>query len=128
MYSRIHKRLRFYLFLGLKDLPTLVFLPGKSHGQRRLAGLQSIGSQRVGQDWTGMHYIWCVYICKIITIFPTIEENEKGSFFHSQWDLTSCQNVHRSQVAWSLPSSHLVWGWTCESNYISLWDALVQVQ
>ena len=31
----------------LKDLwqPTPVFLPGKSHGQRGLAGLQSMGSQ-----------------------------------------------------------------------------------
>ena len=30
--------------------PTLVFLPGESHGQRILAGYESIGSQRVGHD------------------------------------------------------------------------------
>ena len=30
--------------------PTLVFLPGKSHGQKSLVGLQSMGSQRVGHD------------------------------------------------------------------------------
>ena len=30
--------------------PTPVFLPGKSHGQRRLVGLQSMGLQRVGHD------------------------------------------------------------------------------
>ena len=30
--------------------PTPVFLPGKSHGQRRLAGLQSMESQRAGHD------------------------------------------------------------------------------
>ena len=30
--------------------PNLVFLPGKSHGQRSLAGLWSIVSQRVGLD------------------------------------------------------------------------------
>ena len=30
---------------------TPVFLPGKSHGQRRLAGLQSTGSKRVGHNW-----------------------------------------------------------------------------
>ena len=29
--------------------PTAVFLPGKSHGQRR--GLQSMGLPRVGHDW-----------------------------------------------------------------------------
>ena len=32
--------------------PTPVFLPGKSHGQRSLGRLQSIGSQRVGHDWS----------------------------------------------------------------------------
>ena len=30
--------------------PTPVFLPGKSHGQKSLVGLQSIGSQRVRDD------------------------------------------------------------------------------
>ena len=35
--------------------PTPVFLPGKSHGQRSLAGLQSIGSQRVGHNWGTEH-------------------------------------------------------------------------
>ena len=30
--------------------PTAVFLPGDSHGQRSLAGLQSLGSQRVGHE------------------------------------------------------------------------------
>ena len=30
--------------------PTPVFLPGESHGQEEIGGLQSIGSQRVGND------------------------------------------------------------------------------
>ena len=30
--------------------PTPVFLPGKSHGQRDLAGLQAMGLHRVGHD------------------------------------------------------------------------------
>ena len=35
---------------------TPVFLPGKFHGQRSLAGLQSMGSQRVRHDWAhSMH-------------------------------------------------------------------------
>ena len=29
---------------------TTVFLPGESHGERSLAGLQSMGSQKVGHD------------------------------------------------------------------------------
>ena len=35
-----------------KGILTLVFLPGKFHRQRCLAGLQSMGSQRVGQHKT----------------------------------------------------------------------------
>ena len=31
--------------------PTPVFLPGESHGQRSLVGLQSMGLQTVGEDW-----------------------------------------------------------------------------
>ena len=30
--------------------PTPIFLPGESHGQRSLGGLQSIGSHRVAHD------------------------------------------------------------------------------
>ena len=43
--------------------PSPVFLPGESHGQKELGGLQSMGSQRVGQGLvvetilsSGMHY------------------------------------------------------------------------
>ena len=39
---------RFLSLLGRQLKP--VFLPGKSHGQRSLAGLQLMGSQGVGQD------------------------------------------------------------------------------
>ena len=38
----------FLSLLGRQLKP--VFLPGKSHGQRSLAGLQSVGPQGVGQD------------------------------------------------------------------------------
>ena len=36
---------------GRKWQPTAVIWPGKLHGQRSLAGPQSMGSQRVGHDW-----------------------------------------------------------------------------
>ena len=40
--------------------PTLVFLPGESHGQRSLVGyIQSIGSQRVGHSWRDLARITC---------------------------------------------------------------------
>ena len=49
------KRHRFDLWVGKipwrrKWQSTQVFLPGESRRQRRLAGLQSIGSQRLGHD------------------------------------------------------------------------------
>ena len=37
-----------------KRQPTSDFLPGKSHGQRSLAGYSPPGSQRVGQDWSDL--------------------------------------------------------------------------
>ena len=38
--------------------PTPVFLPGEFHGQRSLVGyVQSIGSQRVGHDWSSLALI-----------------------------------------------------------------------
>ena len=40
-----------------KQQSTLVFLPGKSHGQRNLIGYSPWGSQRVGHDWaTSLHF------------------------------------------------------------------------
>ena len=35
--------------------PIPVFWPGESHGQRSLAGLQSMGSQRVRHNWATKH-------------------------------------------------------------------------
>ena len=34
--------------------PTLVFLPGESQGQGSLGGLPSMGSHRVGHDWSDL--------------------------------------------------------------------------
>ena len=42
-----------------------VFLPGESHGQKRL---QSIGSQRVGHDWNARMY-WYMFMCIVIFMF-----------------------------------------------------------
>ena len=52
---RTHKRCGFYPWAGKipwrrKWQPTAIFLPGKSHGQRSLAGLQSMGLQRTGHE------------------------------------------------------------------------------
>ena len=57
--NRRHKRRRFKPWVGKipwsrKWQPTPVFLPGKFHGQRSLAG-HSPHSHRVGCDWAQQH-------------------------------------------------------------------------
>ena len=42
--------------------PTLVFLPGKSHGQREPGRLQSIGLHRVRYDWSKLAAAACICI------------------------------------------------------------------
>ena len=40
--------------------PTLLFLPGKSHGQRSLVGYSPMGSQRVGHNWVTKHILYYI--------------------------------------------------------------------
>ena len=48
-----------------------VFFSGKSHGQRSLVGLQSMGSQRVRHDLaTKQHHIYvCVCVCVCVCVY-----------------------------------------------------------
>ena len=60
------RRLGFKLWVGKipwrrKRQPTPVFLPGKSHGQRNLAGYSPWGCKRVGHDLATKEHIY-VYI------------------------------------------------------------------
>ena len=53
---------------------TTVFLPGESHGERSLAGLQSMGSQKVGHDWSDLTHTYIVtmfssYIVMLLIVF-----------------------------------------------------------
>ena len=51
-------------------LPTPVFWPGESHGQRSLVGLQPMGSQEAGHDWATS-----MYSLKLATHTTTPESN-----------------------------------------------------
>ena len=52
LYPDQHLVLLLFLIWRRKQQPTPVFLPGKSHGQRRLAGYSSfIASHSVGHNW-----------------------------------------------------------------------------
>ena len=57
--------LKFYpeLFISWrrKWQPTPVFLPGKSHGQRNVSGLQSMGLRRIRHDWMTS----LIHFCKL---------------------------------------------------------------
>ena len=60
-------------------LPTPVFLPRKSHGQRNLVGYSPLGHERVRHDWVTKHigfkeYMSChltnLHVCGASPIFP----------------------------------------------------------
>ena len=51
--------------------PTLVFWPGKSHGQRTLAGYSPWGSQRVGHNWSNLA---CMHDWQITIIYINAKE------------------------------------------------------
>ena len=50
--------------------PTPVFLPRKSHGQRSLAGYQSMGSQRVGHDQVTNTFTFKTFLIIIFFLLP----------------------------------------------------------
>ena len=71
---RKHKRSGFHPCVGKIPWrrawqPTPVFLPGDSHEQRSLVGLQSIGLQRVRHDLGNLAHTY-VYVYKICATFP----------------------------------------------------------
>ena len=41
---------------GMQSIP--VFFPRESYGRRSLGGLQSMGSQRVGHNWSDLAHAW----------------------------------------------------------------------
>ena len=53
--------------------PTLVFLPGKIPWTEEPSRLQSMGSQRVRQDWATEHVSLIGYWFRVITIFQDLE-------------------------------------------------------
>ena len=56
--------------------PTPVFLPGEFHGQRSLVGyIQSMGSQRMGQDLVSNTFTFTLVIC--------IHLNSLWGFYHN---------------------------------------------
>ena len=84
-----------------KWLPTPVFLPGKSHGQRSLAGYSPWGHKRVRHDWATEQQqavskcVWCM--SESVTEWP-------GS--HSQVHLFSSGQIHLSPYRQWAPSLH----------------------
>ena len=89
---KVHERCGFSLWVGMipwrrKWPPSAVFLPGKFHGQRTLAGYsQPMGLQRVGHDWAkrnrGCHLYQkdtirsaSMYLLRVLSFFtPSTED------------------------------------------------------
>ena len=73
--------------------PTPVFLPGESHGHRSLAGLQSMGSQRVGHDWTVSGMVRNVEEKKKICPFLFLENSRPLSPWGPPDFLSTCLGI-----------------------------------
>ena len=89
-----HRRCGFDSWVGKipwrrKWQPTPVFLPGKFHGQRSLAGYSLWGRKRVGHDWA-YTYVYIRNLERIYVLFkfnvPTLlYQNGGGRIFKSEW-------------------------------------------
>ena len=102
--------------LGQEDLwrrkwqPTLVFFPGKSHGQRSLEGLQSIELQWVGHSWVAnTHTYTCsssreAVLGHLPPSHPRNPRTLEQEFNSVTWSLDwGCQNSPRNHMLrWSL--------------------------
>ena len=88
-----------------KWLPTPVFLPGESHGQRSLVGYSPWGSQKVWQDWaTDTFMCVCIFGFYCHTIIKYTEGRETaGHVTHAEDGMptyTERYSRHREKNHW----------------------------
>ena len=78
-----------------KWLPAPVFLPGKSHGQRSLAGYSPRDLKRVGHNWASL-------VAQTVKRLPAMWET--WVLFLGQEDpLEKEMAIHSSTLAWKIP-------------------------
>ena len=92
---RRHERRRFDPWFGKipwrkAQQPTPVFLPGEPLWTEKPGGLQSIGSQNVGHDWSDLAHIWFLKVMffKILAC-NNIQELQLCDYYPKK-DLLSC--------------------------------------
>ena len=86
--------------------PTPVFLPGESQGQER-HGLSSVGSHRVGNDWSDLAAAaYIIYTYDIFFIHLSIDKDKCFSIFWLLWIMS--QQTINSGIEISL--------WNCDIN------------
>jgi len=99
IYTSTTSRMCPYLAWRRAWQPTSVFMPGKSHGQRSLAGYMSIGSQRVRHDWSNLtHQPQLILFKKYIEV----SLHMYTICMHAQFCLTLCDPTHCSPRVSSL--------------------------
>ena len=93
--------------------PTPVFVPGKFHGQRSLAGwLQSMGAKRLGHDWAHTQEHTRVFLCKTMDSFFKWLELPPASFLLHNGSTLRCSSFKPSMwllslfVPWNLHGSY----------------------
>ena len=103
---------------GRAQQPTAVFLPGESHGQRSLAGLQSIALQRVRHDWSDLACMHSKF--SIILIFMGPHKAMGHLLFGKYWYL----ELKNRKTKWAFSKALQVRKTKGPTNYLSAgWEA-----
>ena len=109
-----------FIYWRRKWQPTSVFLPGKSYGQRSVAGLQSLGLQRIRHDWvTSLIHFCCKLrvadLRRMQTCLSSVQSLSHVWLFVTPWT-AACQASLSITNSWSLlisiesvmPPNHLI--------------------
>ena len=126
-----------------KQQPTPVFWPGKFHGQRRLAGLQSMGSharESLCKGFSVATWTWSIYMHVLVIDSPCLCGNNlqwmtDSSFCrrstHAHWAGDTIQPSHplspRSPPALNLPQHQSLFQWIADCPSVMLQSTLVSL-
>ena len=93
-------------------LPTPVFLPGESHGRGEPGGLPSMGSQRVGHDWSDFAAAAAAYLFFSGSSRPknrTAVSCIAGGFF-TNWEAQPPSKTNSNQLERSVHGGYFLSG------------------
>ena len=96
--------------------PSLIFLPGKSHGQRSLAGYSTWGCKRVGHNWATEQQVYSAFrhfIFLTDNLYPSVQWKftEKDQSGPKGQGTADCKQLFSSLCAFRITILLLTLGW-----------------